>query len=1170
MNKEIKNTLFRFTTMRAPNLVDVDSKSKNFINYPYTSGNVFLDAVKKTKATSRRTTLQEIAKKFEAESFKTRLEVKEYVGAKIYNFATWLTANRTTLTVVEVENELKVEIPKLTEAQKKVLWNNLLYQIITYKSGAVREIIFSVLTADFFINNNKEIENEDKAYQKLAQARIVIDKALFKQEKSLINTSGAERINTKSLDKELKKIVLKEKVAYLQEATKDIAKIQKSYTKTQQVAYKNAITNHQKNVEEAYSKADKIEQTYTDTVTKINRQQITYKNLNLPKFEFVKAPELESVKTTKIAATTTAGLNIINDLVNAEEYTTFNEVNNHINTEIAAATEEIFENTDFENTQVNYNGALIPVSQNTDIGKAFSITGNRIVATTILFRTSFNDAYVISANYQITFGANATPISGTSFTSSIVNNKLMLKIFTANEVTYLNKNNFTITGEFVLNNNRKISITGAARIINKTKLAVGAKDYTIFGNGSYTIELLSDENPTDSEPETPIDYIPSGFGIKRLGISDYRKVEQTICCYVAGEVSHIENIMAREYKDRETRSYNSKTETNTLSKETEKEKLTDTSTAERFEMNQEVASVMAKDTQLNAHASFNANWGVKGGAQYSVGTGADFSTSTASEVSDSQAVTYAKDVTERALDRVALKTKEERTVTVINEYEEKNTHGFDNRKGDNHISGVYRWVDKIYKNQVINYGKRLMYEFMIPEPAVFHNLAITTEKKISEPIDPRTFEGDGLNLKDYTKITESTYPHWAAIYNAKVAAMPERTISVSKSVSREIQGENGAGSQAGEGKIEIPEKYMLESFTGNFFAKVSKHGIGHNLNGVVLIAGKTFRYGRGASTALTSIGNNIDTNLTKTLEFSVVSWDTGAYTFNLVAACKLTDQAYKQWQIETFNTIIKAYEEKVAAYKLKATEATIAKVNPGFYRQIENMVLRKNCISYMASQENVGADLIKNRGELENIRVDYTNEKLESYAARVKFFEQAFEWNIMSYNFYPFYWANKENWKSLYNVTEFNDALHRSFLQSGMARVIVTVRPGFEEIVNWYMATGQIWNGGQVPTPDDDLFLSIVDELKEPTGTVEETWETRVPTALTVIQAGSIGLNVQGLPCNTDCNDFKMFDSDGVELLDANGKPFTNPIGQSTAQIGQSSETQQDAGVLEGGGNTTP
>ncbi|MEO7522464.1 MAG: hypothetical protein ABIT58_00140 [Ferruginibacter sp.] len=71
------------------------------------------------------------------------------------------------------------------------------------------------------------------------------------------------------------------------------------------------------------------------------------------------------------------------------------------------------------------------------------------------------------------------------------------------------------------------------------------------------------------------------------------------------------------------------------------------------------------------------------------------------------------------------------------------------------------------------------------------------------------------------------------------------------------------------------------------------------------------------------------------------------------------------------------------------------------------------------------------------------------------------------------------------------------------------------------MATGQIWNGGLVPVViGDDLYLSIIEELKNPTYYIEETWETRVPTTLTAIQSGTVSLDATGLPCSCgDAND---------------------------------------------------
>ncbi|MCL2597678.1 MAG: hypothetical protein FWD66_08505, partial [Paludibacter sp.] len=91
-------------------------------------------------------------------------------------------------------------------------------------------------------------------------------------------------------------------------------------------------------------------------------------------------------------------------------------------------------------------------------------------------------------------------------------------------------------------------------------------------------------------------------------------------------------------------------------------------------------------------------------------------------------------------------------------------------------------------------------------------------------------------------------------------------------------------------------------------------------------------------------------------------------------------------------------------------------------------------------------------------------------------------------------------------------ALFRSFMQAGMARVVVTVRPGFEEAVAHYMATGQIWNGGGTAVIGDSLYLSIVDELKEQEYTVDGSWETMLPTNLIALQRSGVAIDAEGLP----------------------------------------------------------
>jgi hypothetical protein len=265
------------------------------------------------------------------------------------------------------------------------------------------------------------------------------------------------------------------------------------------------------------------------------------------------------------------------------------------------------------------------------------------------------------------------------------------------------------------------------------------------------------------------------------------------------------------------------------------------------------------------------------------------------------------------------------------------------------------------------------------------------------------------------------------------------------------------------------------------------------------------------------------------VSYSSLGYHAGSVNFEIKLAVLLETRI--KWQQETFKTIIDAYEKALTAYEEKLAVETAKKINPGSYRQIENMVLRKNCISYLIDQDTaakrtygkdmgkpLGNGIVKNFGNHE-IKVDTA---LDDYAAFAKFMEQAFEWDIMSYNFYPYYWGARTEWAKLYQY-ENNDPLFRSFMQAGMARVVVTVRPGFEKAVGYYLQTGQIWNGGEVPVIEDALFLSIVDELEQPAGQKEgKAWSTRLPTALTILQAGNIGLKVdKALPYDKDLSDFE-------------------------------------------------
>jgi hypothetical protein len=146
----------------------------------------------------------------------------------------------------------------------------------------------------------------------------------------------------------------------------------------------------------------------------------------------------------------------------------------------------------------------------------------------------------------------------------------------------------------------------------------------------------------------------------------------------------------------------------------------------------------------------------------------------------------------------------------------------------------------------------------------------------------------------------------------------------------------------------------------------------------------------------------------------------------------------------------------------------------------------------------------------------------------VQFIEQAFEWKLITYLFYPYFWGRKCNWKKIYQLEDV-DPLFLGFLQAGYARVVVPVRLGYESAILRFLADGAIWNGGAAPGVDSEMYVSLENEMKEPVGEVDpniEPWPVRVPTTLVALQCESGCIPGSGLPCPCEEEDEDDDDDD--------------------------------------------
>lgn len=1174
-NNNASQTLFRFVSLRNPQLTETKTDNLGFIHRPTDISSFFSNQVSETDSALAKFQSMERASK----SFTTTL-AKESQVESAYPDALKLgrkIAKKEQLSDQDKNDSVTI-YDSITKEQYESLWDNLMFQTVMQSDFYVKEAIIHVLKAIHLgyvrklspTDELKKINGED-LMAKALEAKIVLPLRFFgdgtdNSGSTLITNrpftvgrsavASDDAINAQQLPvaiqeqlktegekiSELSGISLEKQS--LEKLKTELEKTQKAYykikNKAYDAAYKSYLDEHQSEIDEYNSKLEEIEAKITEETSEeqIRAWYAELGELNVPPFTFEYRDELnfedfktklslESLKLFVTIFTDANGkeldfssINVISDRqlqlgevtvsIN-EEFDTYAEVFEELNERLSIQTQFLFERTSLnERVYANLGGVLIPVNDSTNT------LSNTIPRT-----------YYLKANQQsgtnsyITFYYQAE--SNTWGTASA-------KIYAATdfgiyEETYAN---ISVSGN---------KVTFPSMLINRFGKVIRTLRIKIFFNNGeeanlefsgfamdepytgvlYTERVKQDiENP--SEPGTtpkPGTFIPKHFGVKRLGIADYLKVEQSIHAYVPGEVSNIENVMASELRHKSSVSRDYSEITDTTSESIETEKISDTTKTDRNEMQTEVAKEIEKEQSITANTRFSY-----GTSKTFFEIGAGYANNTAQHDSTRQAVAKSQEITERAMERVLTKINKERVQKIIKEYTETNVHEFDNRgkvtdtnnpdaAQPKHITGVYRWVDKKMKNQIYNYGKRTMFEFMIPEPARLHNLATVSSivTTLKEPVDPRKAPFP-KTMPDSKSATKELLIYWANIYGVKLTDIKEKDVQI-ESIHDEFHDSGNLSVQ--QRTFGILANYVCKSVEVSYSATRSKSSrklevTGDFTNGIGFF--KT------QPTETFFLGGF---NLSGSWVFKNSGYNIGIVDISLKLNLEILPALFEAWKQENFDTIIKAYEVAYADFLAKQKELEDAAKEEeesnneklgNFYRETESVILKHNCIAYLLQDYlNTLGQEFTTGDQMSNFQV-ILGEKLEQYTALAKFMEQAFEWSIMDYTFYPYYWGDRKKWQDMY-LSQSTDPLFRSFLQSGMARVIVTVKPGFEDAVQFFMTTGRIWNGGEVPVIGDPMYMSIVDEMRQPTGEAQgKFWISRIPTTLTILQAESVGLKV--------------------------------------------------------------
>lgn len=194
-NDTSKQTLFRFVSLRNPQLTETKEKNLGFIFRPEGVEGHFDKAIESNKDSKKMEALQKAATNFEVDArFQSEKKLENSNFADLLKIGRKISKNQT-LSSEELDNVKNYYLGLSSFAEQatsdiiadlEVLWNHLIYQTVTQKDFYVKEAIIQILKAIHIgfvqtLNQDEELLeiNENDFIKKALTAKVVLPSYLF-------------------------------------------------------------------------------------------------------------------------------------------------------------------------------------------------------------------------------------------------------------------------------------------------------------------------------------------------------------------------------------------------------------------------------------------------------------------------------------------------------------------------------------------------------------------------------------------------------------------------------------------------------------------------------------------------------------------------------------------------------------------------------------------------------------------------------------------------------------------------------------------------------------------------------------------------------------------------------------------------------------------------------
>ncbi|HEU4945046.1 MAG TPA: hypothetical protein VFT10_07775, partial [Solirubrobacterales bacterium] len=517
----------------------------------------------------------------------------------------------------------------------------------------------------------------------------------------------------------------------------------------------------------------------------------------------------------------------------------------------------------------------------------------------------------------------------------------------------------------------------------------------IFRVGAHLFAERPAPVTAPAQEEAPPAPTPPDFShavTRPVGIGNLQVVRQELLAYRAGDISHIENVLEGELLRRSTRREEVSELTLTEEAETIQAQERDQQSTDRNELASASHKEASKQTTTMSDAMTATEYG---------------------KLVENSKTNFAQTVTARAVDSLSQRVRQQRVERERRTYVEHALHELDNQNGRKKVRGIYQWVDKRYGVSVLNYGKRLMYDVVVPEPASFFVQALKDADKpesfkLAKPPEP-TFRPSNL--------TASNYEFFAALYGVTGSVSPPppeytHTVAEVKTVDlKEVDkdGNTHYGVYFDAFKLRVPEGYKA---VGGYVQQVNSDILDPAPDRELeFFIGEAYN----VRFTPTSFLNESFPMAGETGEIPVTARSFhGLRRFNYAIGvnCQRTEKAYEEWRLKTHATLVSGYRQQLAEYEDKLSRYIAAMRNQmaladnyAHDPEVEQQELKKAFIFLLLGEHPAVGLPTPTPAPVPPAAVPPDPAEVRDWGAAVAFFERAFEWDNLMYSFYPYFWG---------------------------------------------------------------------------------------------------------------------------------------------------------------------